>query len=208
MKWLMMLLFVPACATIDPLYFKSRAARRNLECQRLSQNDAAARFPGQVPQPPGRLIAGDNVDVLTCSTTYLQPDERPARDEAILSTLTSQVTGLTETASALVDSGAVWHVDAFYPSLAVAQKVAVAARTLLAERGLPVSDRVPTLAAGDVAVLATLPPSDVYRIACARSYSTAVMGEGDVFLGLMIVDAKETILHGGVCQRGEWRWLP
>ena len=87
-------------------------------------------------------------------------------------------------------------------------QTAVAARTLLAERGLPVSDRVPTLAAGDVAVLATLPQSDVYRIACARSYSTSVMAEGDVFLGLMIVDSKETILHGGICQRGEWRWLP
>jgi hypothetical protein len=204
---LVLLLLMPGCA-IDPLYFKSRAERRNLDCYRLSQVDAAARFPGQVPPPPGKQIAGDNTDVLTCSTRYVQTDERPPRDEAILSTLTAQVTGLTETASALVDPGTLWHVDAFYPSLPVAQKIAVAARTLLAERGLPVSDRVPTLAAGDVAVLATLPQSDVYRIACARSYSTSVMGDGDVFLGLMIVDAKETILHGGICQRGEWRWLP
>ncbi|MBE2250720.1 MAG: hypothetical protein IAE78_14380 [Myxococcus sp.] len=204
---LLLSLSAAGCA-LDPVLFKTREERRNLDCYRLAQADAAARFPGQVPPQPARQIAGENTDVLTCSTRYLRVDERPARDEAILSTLSAQVAGLAETAAALVAPGARWHVDAFYPSLPVAQKIAVAARTSLAERGLEVSDRVPTLTAGDVAVLATLPQSEVYRVACARSFSTSVMGPDDVFLGLMIVDPRETALHAGLCQRGAWRWLP
>lgn len=196
-----------ACS-IDPLVFKSKVDRRNLDCTRLSEVEAQARFPGHVPPMPSKEIAGPTADVLLCSARYLETGERSARDEAILSSLTTQVTGLAESAAALAPAGARWHVDAFYPSLAVAQKIAVAARTTLAERGHAVSDRVPTLAAGDVAVLATLPQSEVYRTACARSWATEVLRDDEVFLGLMIVDPKETMLHGGLCVRGEWRWLP
>lgn len=205
---LVLVLGCSSCALLDPTLLRTREERRNLDCFRLSEAEAAARFPGQVPRTPGREIAGGNADVLACSPRYLGVGERPNRDEAILSTLSSQVSNLAETASALAPPNALWHVEAFYPSLAVAQKIAVAARTSLAERGLPVSDRVPTLAAGDVAVLATLPQSEVYRTACARSFSSEVMGPDDVFLGLMIVDPYETVLHAGLCQRGEWRWLP
>lgn len=198
-----------SCAGLfEPLLFQSKAERRNMECRRLTQNEAAARFPGQIPETRGRALAGVQPDVLACSTRYLQPTDRPPRDEAILSTLSIQVSELTETAAALSPRGVRWHVDAFYPSLPLAQKIAVAARTTLVERGHDVSDRVPTLAAGDVAVLATLPPSEVFRVACARSYQTQVLGPDDVFFGLMIVDPKETQLHGGLCQQGTWRWLP
>lgn len=196
------------CVTIDPLVLEGRARRRNLDCVRLSQEEAFARYPGQVSAPPAREIADANVDVLTCSQRYLRPGDRPARDEAILSTLTTQVTGLAESASALVPGDVVWHVDAFYPSARVGQKISVAAKTVLAERGLAVSDRVPTLAAGDVAVLATLPPSDVYRLACSRAWALSVLRADEVLLGLMVVDPKETQLHAGVCHRGEWRWVP
>lgn len=207
-------LVIAACSSascagfFEPLLFQSKAERRNMDCRRLTQNEAAERFPGQIPQTRGRAIAGVQPDVLACSSRYIQTTDRPPRDEAILSTLSLQVTELTETAAAQVPAGVRWHVDAFYPSLPLAQKIAVAARTTLAERGYQVSDRVPTLAAGDVAVLATLPPSDVFRIACARSYQTEVLGPDDVFFGLMIVDPRETQLHAGVCQQGTWRWLP
>jgi hypothetical protein len=192
----------------DPVLFSSRAERRNVDCTRLSQLEASERYPGQVPAPGARGLPTDEGAVLTCSARYFGVDERPARDEAILSTLSEQVGGLTESASALYGREVVWHVDAFYPSLPVAQKIAIAARTSLAERGLQVSNRVPLLAAGDVAVLASLPPAEVYPTACRRSFETKVLEGRDVFFGLMIVDAKETILHGGVCSEGAWRWLP
>lgn len=193
---------------IDPLVFKTKAERRNLDCYRLPEVEAAARFPGQVPPPPAKEIAGPTTDVLVCSKRYLDTGERKARDEAILSSLSQQVNELTESAGALAPAGARWHVDAFYPSVPVAQKIAVAARTTLAERGLTVSDRVPLLAAGDVSVLAAMLPTEAYQTGCARAFATEVLTGDDVFLGLMIVDPKETMLHGGLCMRGVWRWLP
>jgi hypothetical protein len=89
----------------------------------------------------------------------------------------------------------------------VASKVAVAARTTLAERGAKVSDRVPVLAAGDIALLGRMPVHEAYKAACQRYASLKVMGDNDAFLGLMLVDAQEAQLHAGVCARGEWRWL-
>ncbi|MDX2010323.1 MAG: hypothetical protein SFW67_09040 [Myxococcaceae bacterium] len=192
----------------DPVIFSNRAERRSIDCTRLSQLEAFERYPGQVPAPQARTVASEDPGVLTCASRYFAIDERPARDEAILSTLSEQVGALADQAGALYGREAVWHVDAFYPSLPVAQKIAIAARTTLAERGLTVSNRVPTLAAGDVAVLATLPPAEVYPAACRRSFETRVLEGRDVFFGVMIVDAKETILHGGVCSEGTWRWLP
>jgi hypothetical protein len=192
----------------DPVLFSNRAERRSIDCTRLSQLEAFERYPGQVPAPAARTVASEETGVLTCASRYFGVDERPARDEAILSTLGEQVSGLAQSATALYGREVVWHVDAFYPSLPVAQKIAIAARTTLAEKGLTVSNRVPTLAAGDVAVLATLPPAEVYPAACRRSFETKVLERGDVFFGLMIVDAKETALHGGVCSDGAWRWLP
>lgn len=201
-----LLLVTTGC--IDTLAFATKAERRNYDCTRLREDDAARRYPGQVPAPPAREIAGGSGDVLLCSTRYLETNERPPRDEAILWSLSTQVSELTDSARALAPPTTTWHVDAFYPSPRVAQKIAVAARTTLAERGALVSDRVPTLAAGDVSVLVALPQSELYRTACARSFATEVLGADEAFLGLMIVDPRETALHGGVCLRGEWRWLP
>jgi hypothetical protein len=192
---------------LDPVVFATRTERRGLECEHLTLAQGHERFPGQIPAPRARTVADTDRMALVCSTWVFAPNERAARDEAILSTLSTQVSTLSDAASALVGPEVTWHIDAFYPNAPVAQKIAAAARTLLAQRGLNVSDGVPLLAAGDVAVLATLPQSEVYRTGCARAFATAALGPQDVFLGLMIVDAKETQLHGGVCQQGEWRWL-
>ena len=43
--------------------------------------------------------------------------------------------------------------------------------------------------------------------ACARYRAHQSLGDSDAFLGLMIVDPRETTLHAGLCLRGEWRWL-
>jgi hypothetical protein len=89
----------------------------------------------------------------------------------------------------------------------VAAKISVAARTDLVERGRSVSDRVPLLAAGDVAVVDHMPFSKAYPVACARYFAEGTLAAPSVFLALMIVDAREAQLHAGLCARGTWRWL-
>jgi hypothetical protein len=212
METLLIMLLLPLPAFMGRAYdpspgiSQSKEEARNLECIRLSQAEAHEQFPGQVPEPPARGSWG-TTDALTCTRRFMRIGERPARDEVILSSLRQTVGGITQAASALEAGELTWHVDAFYPEPAVAAKIAVAAKTDLAERGRKVSDRVPVLAAGDIAVLWKLPPKQAYPLACARYFAEGALTERDVFLGLMIVDARETQLHAGLCVRGEWKWL-
>ncbi len=200
-------LLLAACA-YDPApgITMSKAASRNLECNRISQAEAHQRYPGRVPDLPPRG-SYSNIDALVCSTKISQPGDRPARDDVVLTSMRESVGEITRLANALVPRTAVWHVDTFYPEQLVAQKLSVAARTDLAERGHKVSDRVPVLAPGDIAVLARLEPKKAYPLACARYFKEKVLTDPDAFLGMMIMDARETDLHAGICVRGEWKWL-
>ncbi len=190
----------------SPGLWQSKEEARSLECRRMSQAQAHELYPGQVPEPPPRGEFGAT-DALACSQRILSPSERKARDEALLATLRQSVGELTEQASATYPGELTWQVDAFYPDPVVASKVAVAARTDLAERGRKVSDRVPVLAAGDISVLAHLPAKQAYPLACRRYRAQHLLSEKDAFLGLMILDAREFQLHAGVCLAGEWKWL-
>ncbi len=206
--WLLLPFYLLEHATDpSPGFFQSKAAARNLDCRRLTQVEAHELYPGQVPEVPARNLAGGSTDALVCATRIMLEGERPPRDEAILSSLRQTVGAITQLAGAVAPDDVTWHVDAFYPDLAVASKIAVAARTDLAERGRRVSDRVPVLAAGDIALLGTMSPRDAYPLACARYRDHQALGDQDAFLALMIVDPRETALHAGLCLRGEWRWL-
>jgi len=192
-----------------PGLLTSRSSTRSLECARVSRERAAELYPAEVPEPPARgyLGLGEN-DALVGSRRFLSPDERPARDEAILSSLSQAAAEIAQAAvSPRASEDLLWHVDAFYPEPAVARKIAVAARTELAQRGRRVSDRVPLLAAGDILVAGRLPASKAYPLACERYFAERALSEREAFLGVMILDARETQLHAGACVRGEWRWL-
>jgi hypothetical protein len=178
---------------------------RNMECVRVSQEQGHAQHPGQVPDVPARRTA-DQEDALLCTRRIMSHGERSARDDQILSDLGRSVGEIADAAAALAGD-VTWHVDAFYPEPRVASKIAVAARTSLAESGRRVSDRVPLLAAGDLAVLGRLPPKDAFPLACARYFAEGSLGAGDAFLALMLLDARETQLHAGLCVEGRWRWL-
>ncbi len=191
-----------------PGIFASRTYTRRLECQRFSQSEAHARFPTRVPDVFPRGGIQYEGDALVCRNRLLAPGERPARDEAILSALGPMVGELVSAASALTPEPLVWHVDAFYPDAAVASKISSAAKQELVGQGRQVSDRVPLLAAGDVSVLGRLPPQKAYPVACARYFAEDVLSEREAFLGLMILDPRETRLHAGTCVKGAWRWLP
>ena len=195
----------------DPLpgVFRTKEDAANMDCRRVTQAEAHALHPGEIPEPASRTLAGSTTDVLTCRRRFVRLGERPARDEVILTSLRETAADIVRAAVAQADAKApvTWHVDAFYPSIEVAAKIAVAARTELAERGHKVSDRVPLLAAGDIATLSRLPPRDAYPAACSRYFAEGVLTDGDAFLALVIVDPRETQLHGGVCVHGEWKWF-
>lgn len=215
METLLIMLLLPMPALVDrawdpaPGLWNSRVEVRNLECARMTQAQAHALRPGEVPEVAPRTAAGTlmQIDALACKRRYLRYGERSAQDEVILSSLSQMVGEITETASALGDEDTLWHVDAFYPDPRVAQKISTAALTRLAESGRKVSDRVPLLAAGDLVVLRDLSSKDSYPLACQRYFAQGSLGEKDAFLGIMIVDTRETQLHAGVCMKGAWRWL-
>jgi hypothetical protein len=190
----------------SPGFFHSKEESRTLECVRMSQAEVYEREPARVPEPPPRGARTPS-DVLVCKRRYLAPDERPARDEAILSNLRGEVSAIVQAAAAAGDPSTIWHVDAYYPGAIVAQKIAVATRTELAERGHKVSDRVPVLAAGDLSVLGRMDPWEQYPLACARTFAEGALVTPEAFLGVMIIDAREGQLHAGVCKEGQWRWL-
>lgn len=191
----------------SPGITQSKQESRNLDCVRMNQARAHELYPGRVPEPAPRQSSESIVDALICSSRYIDLDERPARDEALLSHLRRNVGELTDAASTLGTSKTTWHVDAFYPDARVAGKIAVTARTELAERGRKVSDRVPLLAAADLAVLHPLPPEKAFPIACKRYFAEKSLDTNDAFLAVTLVDPRETQLHAGVCLDGEWRWL-
>jgi hypothetical protein len=199
-------LLVQAAADPAPGIWQSKREARNLECVRMSLQQANDLHPGQFPEAPARRTASLH-EALVCGRRIMAHGERPARDEHILSSLSVQVGELGEAAVAAEGAHLTWHVDTFYPEPRVAQKVTVAARTHLAQTGRKVSDRVPLLAAGDLVVLSRLPPQDAYPLACARYFAAGALKEGEAFLGLMIVHPRETQLHAGTCVDGQWRWL-
>jgi hypothetical protein len=202
---------VGACAACakDPSagFSQTKAQARNYDCQRMSQEEGHERYPGLVPEPPARGGNFGVKDALVCRRRLVEWGERDGRDEVILTQLKGSVDDIVRLAQSSAPEKTTWYVDAFYPSPQVSQKISIAARVGLAERGQKVSDRVPVLAAGDIAVLARMAPWKSYSVACRRYFSEQVLGAGEAFLGIMILDERESQLHAGVCLSGEWRWL-
>ncbi|MCY1080767.1 hypothetical protein [Archangium lansingense] len=189
-----------------PGVWNDKSEARNLDCSRVSQQRAHELHPGEIPAPLARL-ANQESEALICTRLIMRNGERPERDEVILASLRKSVGEIAEVASALGPGKLTWHVDAFYPQPEVAAKISVAARIELAEQGRRVSDKVPVLAAGDIAVLGRMAPKEAYPLACKRYFAQRALGENDAFLGIMLIDARETQLHAGLCLNGEWRWL-
>lgn len=213
-----LLVFV-ACAH-DPSagLLTTKAESRNYDCERLKQREAHERYPGVVPEPEVRVNEPDGEErrrfflqsgtgALVCKGRFVEWTMRRGRDEWILSTLSQSVAEIAAAVKPLVPEGTVLHVDTFYPSIEVAQKVNVAARTALFERGMRVSDRVPLLAAGDIVYLARTAPKQGYPLACRRYQAEDALPKGTAFLGLMILDPREAQLHAGFCLDGKWKWL-
>lgn len=187
---------------------RSKSESRTLECERMSAETGRERHPGRIEVSAPR---GDFVErsALVCAERLMRPGLRQDRDEAILSTLDALVTDLTAAAGDLHPELAdrTWLVEAHYPSAPVSAKLSFAAKNALVGQGMRVSDRTPSLSAGDVDVLTRLPPEQAYAAACQRYGVNGSLREGDVLLAVVSRDPRETILHAGLCADGRWSWL-
>lgn len=204
-----LLIAIPALVRPDPApgLFRSRDRARSFECERMDAETAARRYPGEVEpaRPRGEYMERS---ALACTQRLMRPGLRDDRDEAILSALDPLVTELCATAGELRPlADRTWLVEVFYPSVQVAGKLAFAAKNVLVGKGARVSDRTPTLSAGDVDVLTRMPPEDAYPAACRRWLDNGSLGADDVLLSIVSRDPRETTLHAGLCADGRWAWL-
>ena len=100
-----------------------------------------------------------------------------------------------------------WLVEVYYPRVAVGQKIGFAVKNALLDRNRIVTDRAPTLAAGDIEVIGRLPHEKAWPLACMRYRAVGALGENDALLAVVLRDHRETMLHAGTCIDGVWRWL-
>ena len=187
---------------------RSKAKARTYECERVTADAALKERPGSLRESRPR---GDYVErgALICTQRVMPEGSRAPRDEAVLSTLEAESTEVAAAVASLRPDLAerTWMVEPFYPSPEVSTKLAFAAKTALMRQGLQVSDRLPTLAVGDVDVLTRMAPSDAYPAACRRYAEIGSLGEEHALLAVVSRDSRETILHAGVCADGHWMWL-
>ena len=211
--WLYLLLFyTPSLIedARDPLdgWLPAQTALRDLDCEAMTTEGARRRAPGQVPESSPR---GDylNRRAVICRERLMPHGARRAQDDAILSRLRITAGDMAAVVAELEAPrrDRTWLVETFHPDSSVAHKIGFAVKNALLDRGLRVSDRAPTLAAGDIEVLGGLDPRAAYPLACTRYASAGSLGTGDALLAIVLRDARETVLHAGLCLDGRWQWL-
>ena len=212
MEWyiLLSLVLMPFVYGPDPArgFLRTREQSYNLDCELMSAQTGAQRYPGQVPtaRPRGEFIERRAV---SCKERLMAPGVRSPQDDAILLSLEAMVselaTAVTSSRPDLADR--TWLVETHYPSGQVAGKISFATKNALVAQGLLVSDRTPILGVGDVEVITRMAPEQAYAAACTRYAATGSIGADDVLLAVVSLDPRETILHAGVCVDGYWAWL-
>ncbi len=209
--WLFLLLFyAPSIVegAQDPFngWLLTSVEVRNLDCEAMTVEGARQQAPARISEASPR---GDyfNRRAVICRERIMPPGLRQGRDDAILSQLRHTARGMAALVVELETSPRTWLVESFYPDPSVAYKISFAIKNALLDRDLQVSDRTPTLAAGDLEVIAQLSPPAAYSLACARYYALGSLKPEEALLAILLRDPRETILHAGICSQGKWRWL-
>lgn len=191
-----------------PGMLRTKAAAEGYECVRYDAMAAAQARPGAIAEPRPR---GDWFErtALICTERILRPGIRPPQDDAVLTELAARTAELAGAAQAARPDlkDATWLVETHYGSAQVSTKIGFATKNALMELGLRVSDRLPTLSAGDIDVLTRMPPLRAHPAACTRYVDNGTLREGDALLLVMALDADSTSLHAGICETGGWTWL-
>lgn len=211
--WLFILLFsAPSLleSAQDPLsgWLADQDDLRDLDCEPMTIEGARRVVPGQVAESSAR---GDFLDrrAVICRERLVPQGVRRAQDDAILYRLRESAHDMAQLVGELdpAERDRTWLVEAFHPDPGVAYKIGFAVKNALLDRDLHVTDRAPTLAAGDVEVIGQVRPEVAYPLACTRYALAGSMKANDALLAVVLRDPRETILHAGVCVGGRWRWL-
>lgn len=203
------LLTLPSYLTLidDPApgIFTSVEDSRRMICERATLEAARRAHPGLIEEQHPR---GDFIErsAVLCTEPIVDTDIRHPRDAAILADLSSTVNAVASRVAAEAPKKT-WLVEVHYPNASVVAKVAFATKTALVENGLTVTDRLPTLATGDVDVLSRTPALRAHPLACRRYFATGRLSDEDAVLSLLVLDSRETALHAGTCVNGSWKWL-
>lgn len=217
--WLYVLLFAmpslvesardPISGPLVPDFFEGAGdALRGYDCDAVSIDVARRHAPGRIndPEPRGEVL--DRRAVI-CRARLMPEGVRRARDDAILAELRQTADGMAAQIAGLADPlrRRTWLVEVYHPDARVAAKVEFAAKNALMQVGVTVSDRAPTLAAGDVEVLGRIDAQRAWPLACTRYVATGSLGPDDALMGIALRDRRATILNVGYCADGRWRWL-
>lgn len=201
---------VAATAPQDPApsLVRSKTDSRQLECERLDVQTGSEERPGQIAPTKPRGEFQDRSAVL-CQERFVRSGLRKAQDEAVLRELEGTASSLAGAAVAEHPEldGRTWLVEVHYGHGDVAHKVDFATKNALVAQGVPVSDRMPRLGAGDVEVLTRLEPLEAYPAACRRYADNGSLGSADALLAVVSLDRRSAELHAGTCVDGAWSWL-
>ncbi|MEL6543669.1 MAG: hypothetical protein AAFQ82_03525 [Myxococcota bacterium] len=178
---------------------------RDLECERLSYEEARKRYPGEIRARAPRGDAQER-DALVCVQRIFSWGERDPRDEAILSSLDEETRQLVGEALARSPSKT-WIVHTHYPNPRLAEKITFASKSALLDAGETVSDRKARLSGQDIDELSRLAPRESAAIACSRYAKNGSLRNDEQLLAMYLVHPQETSLHAGICRGGDWQWI-
>ena len=211
--WLyVLMMYMPSLveSARDPMngYLAPSAAIRNLDCEPISNEGARRLDPGRVSAPSAR---GDflNRRAVICRERLMPLGVRRPQDDALLSDLRGWSRDMAgAVAEAAPNAGdRTWLVEVFHPDATLSYKMGFAVKNALMDRGVRVSDRAPSLAAGDIEVLGVTPQDKAYPLACTRYVAGGGLGPNDALLAVVLRDPRATIMNAGVCVDGQWRWV-
>lgn len=197
-------------ADVDPAsrFWLGRQHLRTYACDFTTHAEAHERYPGRVPEPPPRFVTARETHAMICLPPILPEGVKGPRDELVLDGLKARMDALASRALVALEADVRWVVDAYYPSPRVSVRIATAARAALAERGLPVSNRAPLLAAGDLLVMRELSLVRAFSLACQRYAAEGGLADDEALLAVVLPDPRASELVAGVCHQGRFRWLP
>ncbi|MBM4282375.1 MAG: hypothetical protein FJ137_17020 [Deltaproteobacteria bacterium] len=176
-------------------------------CERLDLARGHERYPVFVPPTDPRSEVTQDVDVLACRRPIIRSGTRDPLAAAVLQDLDDRAKALTALAVPQEARPARVYVQAFTPDLALSRKVAEAARSALAARGLAVQRQAPLPVAADAELLRTRSTAEAVDLSCRRLFREGQLGDDDLWVALAVVDPLATSLHVGACFRGRFTWL-
>jgi hypothetical protein len=184
-----------------PGLFTSKSDAARYECVRTTREAVSREKPGALKE---RAPRGDFLEeeLFRCDAPLFARGDRPAQGDALLDTLSEQINEIVAGAEVAVPNAPAWSALAHHGDNVLARKIRFALEVALRSREKAVESELPHLSVADIVALSQKPPQESYPLLCAKLPS-----RNKAWLAAFSVDAKETVLHAGVCHDEVWTWL-